>query len=661
MRTTYTWVIGALLFASVGAASCVDDIKFGNAFLDKAPGGTATKDTVFSSALYTQQFLNAIYGRQYYGLPYKDDTSLPVSSSAYVGKAEALSDCWQLHWAAPTIYSQYYTGIHKANYVRREDKFCWNDEKVWEVTRWCWLLIENIDKVPDLSASEKARMVAEAKCLIATRYFDMFRHYGGLPILRSSFIGNESSYSNPRATVEETVNFMIEMLDDAINSGALPWAYDGSTAATSPTYTGRWTKAGAMALKCKIWQFAASPLFNDAQGYAGGSSEAEQKHLVWYGGYRKELWDNCLKACEDFMSALRQDGFYELKQSVNNTPAGYRWAYRMAYIAQDSREILHSVRTNGYDAFKSATYMWHYWADLGRNSYTPTQEYVEMFPWANGKPFDWDKTKAEGRLDAMFMTGTLEGGDLTLTRDPRLYESARVNGLPKMLDWSTPAGVMGGQPYELWVGGYDAGNNSKNETGQYATGYDNMKYYLGNDYLRQYTQWVTLRLSDIYLTYAEALLQARNDNAGALEYINKVRARVGLGKLEDCNPDKNLRSNKANLLQELLRERACELGLEDSRFFDLIRYKRKDLFEKELHGLLIYRLDENGNRIYTKWFEGDQNKGAKQPTRFDYEKFVLKNIRRYWWDNGFDAKWYLSPIPEIEINKKYGLVQNPGW
>lgn len=416
-----------------------------------------------------------------------------------------------------------------------------------------------------------------------------------------------------------------------------------------------------MALKCKIWQFAASPLFNDAQGYAGGSSEAEQKHLVWYGGYRKELWDNCLKACEDFMSALRQNGFYELKQSVNNTPAGYRWAYRMAYIAQDSREILHSVRTNGYDAFKSATYMWHYWADLGRNSYTPTQEYVEMFPWADGKPFDWDKTKAEGRLDAMFMTGTLEGGDLTLTRDPRLYESARVNGLPKMLDWSTPAGVMGGQPYELWVGGYDAGNNSKNETGQYATGYDNMKYYLGNDYLRQYTQWVTLRLSDIYLTYAEALLQARNDNAGALEYINKVRARLGLGKLEDCNPDKNLRSNKANLLQELLRERACELGLEDSRFFDLIRYKRKDLFEKELHGLLIYRLDENGNRIYTKWFEGDQNKGAKQPTRFDYEKFVLKNIRRYWWDNGFDAKWYLSPIPEIEINKKYGLVQNPGW
>ena len=409
MKLGYKLLFGACVAANLIATSCVDDMKFGNSFLDKAPGGTATVDTVFSSAVYTQQFLNSIYGRQYYGLPYKDDTSLPVSSSPYCGKVEALTDCWQLHWRDAQLYSQYYSGIHTANYSRRQDKFCYNDEKVWEVVRWCWLLMEHIDDVPNLDANEKARMIAEAKCLIAVRYFDMFRHYGGLPLLYASFEGNESSYECPRATVEETVNYMIKMLDEAIDSGALPWAY-GPGADGSSTYTGRWTKAGAMALKCKIWQFAASPLFNDAQGYAGGSSEAEQKHIVWYGGYRKELWNNCLKACEDFMNALRQNGFYELKQSVNNTPAGYRWAYRMAYIAQDSREILHSVRTNGYDAFKSATYMWHYWADLGRNSYTPTQEYIEMFPWADGKPFDWDKTKAEGKLDAMFMTGTPEKG-----------------------------------------------------------------------------------------------------------------------------------------------------------------------------------------------------------------------------------------------------------
>ena len=58
---------------------------------------------------------------------------------------------------------------------------------------------------------------------------------------------------------------------------------------------------------------------------------------------------------------------------------------------------------------------------------------------------------------------------------------------------------MGGDPYELWVGGSHAGSNSFNETMRYATGYENMKYYLGSsDYLRQNTQWVALRLSDLY-------------------------------------------------------------------------------------------------------------------------------------------------------------------
>lgn len=102
---------------------------------------------------------------------------------------------------------------------------------------------------------------------------------------------------------------------------------------------------------------------------------------------------NCLKACEDFMNALQANGYYELNQSVNNTPAGYRYAYRMGYLYQGSKEVIHSVRVQMGDAFNSSTYFWHNWSDLGRNSYTPTQEYVEMFPWADGKPFNWRKQR----------------------------------------------------------------------------------------------------------------------------------------------------------------------------------------------------------------------------------------------------------------------------
>ena len=321
------------------------------------------------------------------------------------------------------------------------------------------------------------------------------------------------------------------------------------------------------------------------------------------------------------------------------------------------------------DAFNSSSYMWHSWAvpSLCRTEYPPTQEYVEMFPWADGTPFDWKKAETEGKLDEMFLTGTFKNGEqllseIVLTRDPRLYEHCMVNGLPKMLDWS--AGTMSGLPYELWVGGYDEGQNAALESGNYATGYKNMKYYLGTEYQRQYTHWVYLRLSDIYLTYAEALLQAKNDHRGAINQMNIVRARVGLKKdLAECVTDKNLLSDKAALLEELLCERVRELGLEDSRFFDLVRYKRADRFEKRLHGLLAYRLDDTGNRMTgnTKWNEGDKNKGALQPTRFEYERFELSKPVRRWWTYGFDSKWYLSPFPQTEINKGYGLIQNPGW
>ena len=185
-----------------------------------------------------------------------------------------------------------------------------------------------------------------------------------------------------------------------------------------------------------------------------------------------------------------------------------------------------------------------------------------------------------------------------------------------------------------------------------------------------YPQWDVLRLSDIYLTYAEALLQSDDNYTDALKYVDAVRARVGLKGLAECNPTKNLTSNKANLLEEILRERACELGFEDTRYFDMVRYKRSDLFEKKLHGLRIYRLMKNSSgqweRSATQWYNGDR-KTAKQgqpsyyePSHFDYERFVITNGAREWW-NGYDKKWFLQPFPTTEVNKGYGLIQNPGW
>ena len=153
--------------------------------------------------------------------------------------------------------------------------------------------------------------------------------------------------------------------------------------------------------------------------------------------------------------------------------------------------------------------------------------------------------------------------------------------------------------------------------------------------LRRYVHWPCIRIAELHLIYAEALCQSsRGSMDKAIAQVDIVRARVGMKGLAECNPDKNLQSNKDAFIEELLRERACELGMEDARFFDLIRYKRADVFEKQLHGLFIYRLDDNGVRRDLPWRGNDEGKMA-YPTHFEYEKF--------------------------EVNKGYGLVQNPGW
>ena len=221
-----TGVAGLVLGASTFTA-CTDKVSFGNAFLEKASGSSVTIDTVFNKAVYTEQFLNSIYALQYYGLPYNNNCG--NSASPWTGKLDQVTDCWLMHWDDNTIYRAFYSGTLDAT---QTPLISFTGDNVWQAVRAAWILIENIDKVPDLSEEKKASFVAQAKCLIAARYFDLFSVYGGLPIVDHSYTGNETSYELPRATVEETVNFMVKMLDEAINSGKLPWMYNGNTTET---------------------------------------------------------------------------------------------------------------------------------------------------------------------------------------------------------------------------------------------------------------------------------------------------------------------------------------------------------------------------------------------------------------------------------------------
>lgn len=663
MRKIYIWIVIVLMALPVAISSCVDEIAFGNSFLEKAPGGDVTEDTVFNSAEYTRQFLTSMYTWQYYGIPWQSAGSFPYGQNYWMGSISYLTDCYQVFWSNSGLYKAWYTGLLESSHGMDRNPVHFIDNNVWYTVRAGWKLMDNIGNVPGIGEAEKKEMVAQAKCLMAAGYYQLFRHYGGLPIIRQAFKGTEDSYNVPRATVEETVKFIVELLDEAVVD--LPWGYDPSNT-TSGNYDnaendmGRWTRAGAMALKCKVLLFAASPLFNNNEPYAGGSTEAEQQHLVWYGSYKPELWDECYNACKAFFDELQSKGYYhmEVTSAANPTVGQYRIAYRSAYFQRDSKEILHSTRVT------STYFPGNYLNNAGRFG-LPTYEYMLKFPWSDGRPFDWEETKNTGKSGEIFVkwanagiTGDYNANSATLTRDPRIYETIRLNGVPRSL---SNDGTMSNTPYEIWVSGYDAGTTQETQSGQWGTGFSNNKYYADATYSSTPAHWPTLRLSDLILTYAEAKLQAKNDYTGAIELIDQVRARVGLKGLIECHPDKNLLSNKNALLDLLLNERACELGVEDSRFLDMTRYKLKDAFTGTLHVLKTYRLDNGGNVIKERWYGTHQEAKMPFPSDFKYEIVPITSGARRWWEpDYFEPKWYLLPISRSEMTKGY-LIQNPGW
>jgi len=728
----------AIMTASSAFMGCTDEWKFGEDFIEKSPGNTVVLDTVFASAEYTKQFLTGIYALQYYGLPYSSNSPLH-SASSYSAKLDALTDCYSIHWGAIDCYSQFYG----ASLTPQQDPpIGFISDKVWTVIRQCNILINNVDKVPDLTDAEKKSLIAQAKCLMAARYFDLYSVYGGLPwVGRVEFSGTEGSYSTPRLTAEATADSIVMLLDEAINSGALPWKYyDGSNISTdmdATNNTGRWTKAGAMALKAKTLLFNASPIYNADKPYYDGQSEAIDQHIVWHGNYSPERWQRARKACEDFFEAngegrdaatIAGNKAIDVHSTVNDqnyhlngnkgaaweiVASGskktsdaakidyYRQSYRMGYIYQGSAEILHSTRVATVYG-SQGTFSWWNWANpnsgINRNSYCPTEEYAEMFGWSTGQPFNWEVDSLAGKIGHYQAEGASKetvgqlfykftavrgGWNKIGSRDPRLYENAFVCSQPLTLSWTT--GASSGDIIELWSGGQQAGENicshdattgeekvMENLMTAYATGYGTIKYVLGEEYHRKFLQWVSLSYSELLLEYAECLAQT-DDIANALKVMDRVRARVGLGtfsaqKNNYAKVGINL-DNKQDVIELILRERACELGMSNNRYYDMVRYKRTDWMCKPLHGLGIFRTKQNSSgvyvRDYTPYIGNDKDNGLSEPNRFEYMRFELINPHRVFWDrdpNSPDVTmWLLFPLPDSELLKGYGLIQNPGW
>lgn len=153
-------VIGLLGLAALSVGSCTDEVAFGDKFLEKAPGGTNTADSIFHNPEYTRGYLARIYSRQYFNLMGSSSNTCPQHLNYWKGMPDMLTDLHFTVFAKSLLFTAYYGGMltSTADQYGNHTVYPYNNEGIWENVRACWLIIERINEVPNMDQDEKDRI-----------------------------------------------------------------------------------------------------------------------------------------------------------------------------------------------------------------------------------------------------------------------------------------------------------------------------------------------------------------------------------------------------------------------------------------------------------------------------------------------------------------------
>ncbi|MCD6355629.1 MAG: RagB/SusD family nutrient uptake outer membrane protein, partial [Prolixibacteraceae bacterium] len=610
--TKYISILLVAIMMALAYSSCEE---IGPNALEKPESTDVTIDTMFASSEYAERVVWFAYRSLRSGI-------ITKGRSHAIGQElqEDITDLSHNFKSWGAVPQFYYTGA--INSSNAADQGEWRKPVVllpyadmpskgittFKSIRNCYTFIDNVYKVPDMSEENKARLSAEAKCIIAYNMTELFRNYGGVPWIGKLYAPDDD-FTNPRLTVEATVDSIVMLIDDAIPD--LPWTV---SEAEMSNWAGRFTQAGAMALKTRLLLFAASPLFNNSQPYMDG--EAADLKYVWYGNYDISRYQRAADAAKELIDKIESQGGYHLEMPASEDVWGYREAYRKAYFSRRSAEMLISIRDNykGPGRWGGAMYD----SNLNYGGGTGTDEYMRMFPMADGTPITDPSSGWNEFNDPLGSEG--KGTARAFNRDPRLYETLQCIdddwGGEQIQNWKN-------KPWAKHVKGPRRTNGSGSTViRKFIPGFS-------SGIPVQENQFPYIRLPEIYLSYAEAMNELGNLSE-AYKYINKVRNRVGLKNIELVGS-----WNTESLRKQILTERACEFGYEQVRWFDITRHKLVDALSKPLHNVWIEKKD--GKYVYT------------------YPE--INYNRRSWWTN-FENKWFLLPFPLNEVQKGYGIIQN---
>ena len=414
----------------------------------------------------------------------------------------------------------------------------------------------------------------EARYLRAYFYFLLVRQYGGVPLITSNMSADEATVQ-PRATADEVFAF-IDSECEAIKDNITKDYGNLGDLAMTPANNGRANNLAVLALRARAALYHASPLFNEGNDKGRWQKAAE---------LNKAVIDSCsargMKLSNDYKGLFIGNTNWSDAAAVGEIIFGRR----MPTENRNFETYNFPVGISGAGAG-------------GGGGNCPTQNLVEAY----------------------------EDGD------KRFAQTIACNGDA----WPNANTV----PLETFVGGINGLPTAyATPTGYYLKKYVTESVQIaGNGANTCKHVWVTFRLAEFYLNYAEALLNLSGDgytaapgfpaSATPAYYINQIRKRAGLANIEEG-------LNATDFKARYEKERFVELAFEGHRFFDVRRWKEGDKYFKTIYGLRI-----------TKNADGT----------FSEAKTVVQNRQ---WD---ESKMNLFPIPQSEILKSGGiLTQNPGW
>lgn len=491
-----------------------------------------------------------------------------------------------------------------------------------------------------LLEDELTQMKANVRFMRAFYHYLLFEQYGPIILVKDKIYDATEDQDVPRNTVDEVVAYIDSELTAVASELTQEPIFEDKDYRAWPT------KGVALAVRAKLWLYAASPLLNGGYREALAVTNPDGTHL--FPDYDAGKWEKALAACKDFID-YAEAGRYELYKEYKDDNGAVIDPDKSVYnlFQKYTHEIIWATANNDWGGMNGDAFDRRIAPRCEKNglgSTGVTQELVDAFYMKDGLPISATAYLPQSTLYQEEGYGTYKDqndnfskkytnvsvSNRYLNREPRFYNTVFFNGR----QWPVSCNQV------LF---YNGGNSGVQEGQATLTGYMLFKRFNRSVSLTnpgvasQFRPSIIFRLADFYLMYAEAANEVNPNDVRVLKYLNLVRERAGLPGVETLNPA--IRGNQELQRAAIQRERQVELATEGQRYFDVRRWMIAD---------------KNGEGRQNGYVHGMNVRG--EPNDIDDFNRVVEASQIV-----FNRKMYLYPMPDSEMRKTKNLVQNPGW